>query len=157
MELNLANSIQWRPRAEMKGPIIRCCDCPSYSGGKYRGSCTETDAKVDAVDWCYRDQVEALKSEAEVEISEPDKGPVEVGPVSQAILDYVNSTFGFISFNKLQNAISDKLNSLHPELWYYRRLVALALEGRIEADVRRDGDKLLVKFRRLQEAKGVGE
>lgn len=40
---------------------IRCYECPNYSGGKYRGRCKELKSKVEAVDWCYRDQVRALE------------------------------------------------------------------------------------------------
>jgi len=41
--------------------IIRCYECPNYSGGQYKGRCKELKQKVDAVDWCYKDQVEAFK------------------------------------------------------------------------------------------------
>ena len=45
-------------------PIVRCYECPNYSGGKYRGKCRELKTKVEAVDWCYRDEVKALRKEA---------------------------------------------------------------------------------------------
>ena len=50
------------PTAER--PIVRCYECLNYSGGKYRGKCKELKTKVEAVDWCYRDQVKALQKEA---------------------------------------------------------------------------------------------
>ena len=42
-------------------PIIRCYECPNYIGGSFKGRCKELKQRVDAVDWCYRDQVKALK------------------------------------------------------------------------------------------------
>ncbi|GAH49731.1 unnamed protein product, partial [marine sediment metagenome] len=40
----------------------------------------------------------------------------------------------------------------HCRIWWYRRIVALALEGHIDAKVNRTGDKLSIRFRRKQEA-----
>jgi len=89
----------------------------------------------------------------------------EIGPVSQAILDYVNSAFGSIVFFRMIYEVSKKMNVSHTDNWYFRRLVALALEGRIEGRVYRTGDNLAIKFRRLQdkgleglpEIEGVGD
>jgi len=75
----------------------------------------------------------------------------ELGPVSQAILDYVNSAFGSIVFFRMIYEVSKKMNVSHTDSWYFRRLVALALEGRIEGRAYRTGDNLAIKFRRLQD------
>ncbi|GAG94317.1 unnamed protein product, partial [marine sediment metagenome] len=39
----------------------------------------------------------------------------------------------------------------HTENWWYRRLVALALEGRIDSRVYRTGDKVAIMFRKKKE------
>jgi len=75
----------------------------------------------------------------------------ELGPISQAILDYVNSAFGSIVFFKMIYEVARTTGVSHTDNWYFRRLVALALEGRIEGRVYRTGDKVTVRFRRLQE------
>ncbi|MCK4697191.1 MAG: hypothetical protein KAT53_02670 [Dehalococcoidia bacterium] len=75
----------------------------------------------------------------------------ELGPVSQAILDHVNSVFGSIVFFRMIYEVSQKMDVSHTNDWYFRRLVALALEGRIEGKIYRTGDKVAIKFRRLQD------
>jgi len=75
----------------------------------------------------------------------------ELGPISQAILDYVNSAFGHIVFFKMIYEVARTTGASHTDNWYFRRLVALALEGRIEGRVYRTGDKVTVRFRRLQD------
>ena len=80
----------------------------------------------------------------------------ELGPVSQAILDHVDSAFGYIVFFKMIYEVARTTGVSHTDNWYFRRLVALALEGRIEGKVYRTGDKVAIKFRRLQD-KGLGE
>ena len=75
----------------------------------------------------------------------------ELGPVSQAILDHVNSTFGFIVFFRMVYEVSRVTGTSHTDIWYFRRLVALTLEGRIEGRVYRTGDKVAIKFRRLED------
>ncbi len=77
---------------------------------------------------------------------------IELGPVSEAILDYVDSAFGSIIFFKMIYEVARTTGVSHTNNWYFRRLVALALEGRIEGRVYRTGDKVTVRFRRLQEA-----
>jgi len=76
----------------------------------------------------------------------------ELGPVSQAILDYVQDRPGYIQIFRMIHAVSRKTGTSHTTPWYFRRLVALALEGHIEARVFRTGDDVAIKFRRLQEA-----
>jgi len=75
----------------------------------------------------------------------------ELGPVSQAILDHVNDAFGYVAIIRMIYKVSRKTGIPHTEPWYFRRLVALALEGRIEARVFRTGDDVPIKFRRIQE------
>ena len=76
----------------------------------------------------------------------------ELGPISQSILDYVNSAFGSIVFFEMIHEVARTTGASHTNNWYFRRLVALALEGRIEGRVYRAADKVTVRFRRLQEA-----
>jgi len=75
----------------------------------------------------------------------------ELGPASQALLDRMNLAFGYVEIGTLISWAKAKAGLGHSTDWWYRRLVALALEGRIEAKVHRTGDKLAIKFRRLQE------
>ena len=75
----------------------------------------------------------------------------ELGPVSQAILDYVNETVGFLKMYRLIREVAQETGVSHTQDWYFRRLVALALEGRINAKVFRDGERVAVMFRRLSE------
>ena len=75
----------------------------------------------------------------------------ELGPISQAILDYVNGTVGYLTMYRLIRDVALETGASHTENWYFRRLVALALEGRIKAMVFRDGDSLTVRFRRITE------
>ena len=76
---------------------------------------------------------------------------IELGPISQAILDYVNSAFGYIVFFRMIFEVARTTGVSHTDNWYFRRLVALALEGRIEGRVYRTGDKMAIRFRRLQD------
>jgi len=75
----------------------------------------------------------------------------ELGPISQAILDYVNSAFGYIVFFRMIYEVARTMGVSHTDNWYFRRLVALALEGRIEGRVYRTEDKVAIRFRRLQD------
>ena len=76
----------------------------------------------------------------------------ELGPVSQAILDYVDRRFGYIEIFRMIDEVARKEGAAHTNTWYFRRLVALSIEGRIEAKVYRTGDDVSIRFRRLQEA-----
>lgn len=75
----------------------------------------------------------------------------ELGPGSLALLDRVNLSFGYVELGTLISWARAKTGLDHTSYWWYRRLVALALEGRIEAKVYRTGDQIAIKFRRLQE------
>ena len=76
---------------------------------------------------------------------------IELGPVSQAILDHIDVRKGYIVIFEMVHRVSLKTGTSHTTPWYFRRLVALSLEGRIEARVFRTGDDVAIKFRRLQE------
>ena len=75
----------------------------------------------------------------------------ELGPVSQAILNYVNERAYYIEFFRMIHAVHLKTGAKHTNNWYRTRLMALALEGHIEGKVARKGDTLVIRFRRLQE------
>jgi len=75
----------------------------------------------------------------------------ELDPISQAILDYIQTQPDYIKTFRMIYAVHRKLGVSHSGKWYFRRLVCLALEGRIEAQVNRAGKQLHVRFRRLQE------
>ncbi len=79
----------------------------------------------------------------------------ELGPVSQAILDHMNATLGYIIFSRMIRDVKRKMGTSHTDAWYFRRLVALALEERIESRVFRAGDDVAIKFKRLQEEKSL--
>ena len=66
-------------------------------------------------------------------------------------MDHVNSVFGSIVFFRMIYEIARKTGASHTDIWYFRRLVALALEGRIEGKVYRTGDKVAIKFRHLHD------
>jgi len=77
----------------------------------------------------------------------------ELGPASKALLDVVNETFGFISQYDTIAEAATRTDVWHSENWWFRRLVALALESRIEVHLHREGDSVAFRFRRRQEAK----
>jgi len=78
----------------------------------------------------------------------------ELGPASQALLDRVKLSFGYVELGTLISWAKAKTGFGHSRDWWYRRIVALALEGHIEAKVYRTGDQVAIRFRRLQEAEG---
>jgi len=78
----------------------------------------------------------------------------DLGPVSQAILNYINERAGYIEIFRMINMVAQKTGESHSTKWYRTQLVALALEGRIEAKVTRSGDKLAIRWRRLPEGEG---
>jgi len=75
----------------------------------------------------------------------------DLDPISQAILDYIQTQPDYIKTFRMIYAVHRKLGVSHSGKWYFRRLVCLALEGRIEAQVNRAGEQINVRFRRLQE------
>ena len=77
----------------------------------------------------------------------------DLGPITRAILEYVNGIVGQLTMYRLIREVSLETETRHTESWYFRRLVALALEGRIEAAVRWEGDNVAIRFRRHPTAK----
>jgi len=75
----------------------------------------------------------------------------DLDSISQAILDYVKASYGYIAISGMIDQIARVTGVRHANEWYFRRLVALALEGHIEAKVSRACNQLFIKFRRLQE------
>jgi len=78
----------------------------------------------------------------------------ELGPGSKALLDRVNLSFGYVALGDLVSWARAKTGLGHGSNWWYRRLVALALEGHIDAKVYRTGDQIAILFRRKKEAEG---
>ena len=76
----------------------------------------------------------------------------ELGPASKALLDRINQSFGYVELGTLISWARAKLGR-HSDRWWYARIVALALEGYIEAKVYRNGDDVALRFRRKKEAK----
>jgi hypothetical protein len=75
----------------------------------------------------------------------------ELGPASKALLDRINQSFGYVELGTLISWATAKLGYGHSDRWWYARIVSLALEGRIEAKVYRNGDDIAIKFRRKKE------
>lgn len=76
------------------------------------------------------------------------------GRVTDAILEYVNQSPTAITLYEMAHVVNRRTGMSYTDPWYFRRLVALALGGRIEARVYWTGDDLAIRFRRLQEAEG---
>lgn len=74
----------------------------------------------------------------------------ELGPCSRALLDIVNETFGYIPLWDGIVKAARKTGARRSDLWWFRLLVALVLEGHIEGVVLRDGDDLSFNFRRKE-------
>ena len=77
----------------------------------------------------------------------------ELGPASKALLERINISFGYVEFGTLVSWARVKTGLGHGSNWWYRRLVALALEGHIDAKVYRTGDKIAILFKK-KEAEG---
>ncbi len=78
----------------------------------------------------------------------------ELGPASKALLERINTSFGYVVLGTLISWTREKTGLGHTEQWWYIRLMALALEGRIDAKVYRKGDKIAIMFRKKQETEG---
>ena len=78
----------------------------------------------------------------------------ELGPASKALLERVNMSFGNVELGTLISWARAKTGLGHSSNWWYRRIVALALERRIDARVYRTGDKIALLFRKKKEGKG---
>lgn len=72
-----------------------------------------------------------------------------LGPASKALLDFVNSSFGgFVDLGTIISYAQHRSGISHSKDWWYRRLVALAIEGYIDVKVYRTGDDVALLFRR---------
>ena len=80
----------------------------------------------------------------------------ELGPVSKAMLKYIQGRRGYIEIFRMIKTVSKKTGESHNNDWYFRRLVALTFEGRIEGTIHRNGDTLVIRFRRIED-KGIDE
>lgn len=74
----------------------------------------------------------------------------ELGPASKALLERVNLSFSYVEIGTLISWAMAKTGLGHSTDWWYRRLVALALEDYIEAKVHRTGDDIAIKFRKKE-------
>ena len=77
----------------------------------------------------------------------------ELGPASKALLRLVNLSVGYVEIGPLVPWARAKSGLGHGDNWWYRRLVALALEGHIDAKVHRTGDDIALLFKK-KEAEG---
>lgn len=75
----------------------------------------------------------------------------ELGPVSTAILEYVNLSPFHVEIFRMIDRVSRVTRARHTNEWYFRRLCALAFEGHIKVKIHRDGDGLAFKFIRLKD------
>jgi len=74
----------------------------------------------------------------------------ELGSASKALLERINISFGYVEFGTLVSWARVKTGLGHGSNWWYRRLVALALEGHIDAKVYRTGDKIAILFKKKE-------
>lgn len=76
----------------------------------------------------------------------------ELGPISQAILDYINERPGYIEIFRMINYVSKRTKESHSHKWYRTQLTGLALEGRIEGTVQRqsNGNDIAIRWRRIE-------
>ncbi|GAG60577.1 unnamed protein product [marine sediment metagenome] len=77
----------------------------------------------------------------------------KLGPASKALLERVNTSFGNITLEESISWARAKTGLDHTEHWWYCRLVALALEGLIDASVCRTGDKISIQYRKKRDTK----
>ena len=75
---------------------------------------------------------------------------IELGPASKALLDRVNLSFGYVEIGTIISWARKKTGLGHGKDWWYRRLVALAIEGYIEAKVHRTGDDIAILFKKKE-------
>ncbi|GAG99984.1 unnamed protein product [marine sediment metagenome] len=74
----------------------------------------------------------------------------ELGPASKALLERVNISFGYVELGTLVSWARAKTGLGHGHNWWYRRLVALALEGHIDTKVHRNGDQIAILFKKKE-------
>lgn len=74
----------------------------------------------------------------------------ELGPASKALLERINMSFGYAELGNLISWSKTKTGLGHGSNWWYRRLVALAIEGHIDAKVYRTGDDIAILFKKKE-------
>jgi len=100
----------------------------------------------------YEEEVHRARKPYQNAIKKQISKKEDLGPASKAILERINHSFGNISLGDCINWCRKKTRLGHTEYWWYRRIMALALEGHIEARVYRTGDKVTTLFRKKREA-----
>ncbi|GAH81003.1 unnamed protein product [marine sediment metagenome] len=74
----------------------------------------------------------------------------DLGPASKALLERVNMSYSYVELGTLISWAKTKTGLGHGRIWWYRRLVALALQGYIDAKVHRDGDQIAILFKKKE-------
>ena len=74
----------------------------------------------------------------------------ELGPASKALLERVNLSYSYVELGTLVSWARRKTGLGHGGNWWYRRLVALALEGYIDSKVYRTGDQIAILFKKKE-------
>lgn len=69
-----------------------------------------------------------------------------LGPLSLAMVRAVERSLVPCSLNIVLKKVPDSVRGYHSDSYYFRRLVALALEKYIIGKVHRDGDKVSFRF-----------
>ena len=76
----------------------------------------------------------------------------ELDAASQAILDFIQERRGYVEVYRMIRYVEKRTGERHPlTTWWFRRLAALALEGRITGTVHRS-KSLVIRFRRIEES-----
>lgn len=80
----------------------------------------------------------------------------DLDAASQAMLDFIQERRGYVEVYRMIRYVEQRTGERHPlTTWYFRRLAALALEGRIKGTVNR-GKSLVIRFRRIEETDSDG-
>ena len=74
----------------------------------------------------------------------------DLGPASKVLLERIKLSFGYVELGTLVSWAKAKTGLRHGSNWWYRRIVALALEGHIDAKVYRTGDKIAILFKKKE-------
>jgi len=75
-----------------------------------------------------------------------------LGPASKALLERINMESDVVHTEAVIAWAKHKTRIKRNEYWWFRRIVALAIEGYIDAGVNRNGDIVYVYFQRNKEA-----
>lgn len=74
----------------------------------------------------------------------------ELGPASQALLERINMESGVVHTQGVIAWAQKRTGIKENEYWWFRRIVALAIEGHIEQGVDRTRDIVYVFFQRKE-------